>query len=157
MNHLSFLRKLGWPKAKVTSECEAAILLGDTLYIPALVMFRYTAKEPFAVRMTVRIPGSGPSEWIFGRDLLIDGVNGPTGLGTVRVWPATQSTGLPGVGNDTILFRIGVPGAEATLATPAVVVRDFLERSKKAVATGTEGDLLRLDEDIFRLMGGRAA
>jgi hypothetical protein len=156
MSRPSFLRKrLRRPRTSVTSQCEAAVLLEDAIYLPAFVMLRYTAKEPYTVRMDVSVAGARV-EWVFGRDLLIQGVDGPAGLGAVQVWPTSQPPHLPEADNDIIIIKIGTRGAEATLVVPATVVRAFVERTQETVAAGTEGGLLRLDEDIVRLMGGGA-
>lgn len=156
MSPLPFLRRhLRRLKPNVTSWSRATIVLGGVLHLPASVAFRYNAKEPFAVRMSVSVSvADAHMEWVFDRDLLIQGVDMPTGLGDVQVWPASQRPELPEADDDTILVRIGSPEAQATLAIPAKVVRDFVERTQDAVPVGTESHLLRFDKGIVRLMDG---
>jgi hypothetical protein len=86
-NHLTSLpRRLLRLKPKVTSHSQATVQLGSVLNLPASVRFQYTAKNPFAVRMKVSVSmADAHMEWVFDRDLLVQGVDMPTGLGAVQV------------------------------------------------------------------------
>ncbi|MFD9127015.1 SsgA family sporulation/cell division regulator [Kitasatospora sp. NPDC059571] len=154
MSWLSFLRRrLRRARPRVTSRSGAAALLTEAQRLPASVVFRYDAKNPFAVRMTVSVAGI-QVEWVFDRDLLVQGVDMPTGLGAVQVWPSSRRSELAGAGDDIVLIRIAGTGAQATLAVPAEVVRDFVKRAEALVPAGSESERLRVDEGIVRLMEG---
>ncbi|MFD6620240.1 SsgA family sporulation/cell division regulator, partial [Streptomyces albidoflavus] len=110
----------------------------------------------YAVRLTFHLPGDAPVTWAFGRELLVDGVNGATGDGDVRILPVESAGGgadeLPvdvhirlQVGGDHALFRAGV--------APLVA---FLDRTDKLVPLGQEqalGDYeAELDEALDRIL-----
>ena len=53
---------------------------------PLDARFRYSQHDPYAVKVLF-LCSERPVEWTFGRELLIDGVYRPTGIGDVVVWP----------------------------------------------------------------------
>jgi len=140
----------------VTSRCDAAILLGPDHFLPATAVFDYSTDDPYTVRMTMRIDGARPSEWVFDRSLLIEGIEVPTGIGLVQVWPEAQPSNPPDAApvDDLVIIRLGTPESHATLAFSAVLVRDFVARIQQAVAMGTESDLLNLDSALADLLSG---
>ncbi|MFI6058329.1 SsgA family sporulation/cell division regulator [Streptomyces sp. NPDC051286] len=153
MNRLRFPYKyLRRKNFRVMVKSDAAVLLDEDLFVPALTAFVYTSKDPYAVRMRVRIEGTRLPEWVFSRDVLITGSAEPTGVGEVRVRPVTWRDRSPVTALDTVLITVGAPGEQATVAVPATAVRDFLERTQEGVALGSEGHLLRLDGVIARFM-----
>jgi hypothetical protein len=158
MSHLTSLsRRLLGLKPKVTSTSEATIQLGGVLNLPASVRFRYTAKEPFAVRMNASVTmADAHMEWVFDRDLLIQGVDMPTGLGAVQVWPASPRPELPSGDDGAVLIQFRGPQGQVTLAIPAKAVREFVGRTQDAVPVGSESDLLSFDAGIDRLMDNAA-
>jgi hypothetical protein len=127
--------------------------------VPATLV--YDSADPFAVR--VRFGGDstddvgaagycapdddGGVEWLLGRDLLRDGLTAPAGEGDLRLWPARG-------GLDVLFLQLRAPSGEALFELSAALVGDFLRETELLVASGTESDLLRIDDEISALLGG---
>ncbi|MEV5607090.1 SsgA family sporulation/cell division regulator [Streptomyces sp. NPDC052225] len=140
----------------VQAEVMMSFLVSEELSFRIPVELRYEAGDPYAVRLTFHLPGDAPVTWAFGRELLVDGVNGASGDGDVRISPVELAGGnageMPGevhirlqVGIDQALFRAGV--------APLVA---FLDRTDKLVPLGQERALAdfetHLDEALDRIL-----
>lgn len=137
-------------RESVQAEVLMSFLVSEELSFRIPVELGYETKDPFAVRMTFHLPGDAPVTWTFGRELLLDGVNAPTGDGDVHIAP-TQPDELGDVhirlqvGSDRALFRVS--------AGPVVA---FLDRTDKLVPLGQErtlGDFeCSLEEALGRIL-----
>ncbi|MET9493949.1 SsgA family sporulation/cell division regulator [Streptomyces sp. NPDC006552] len=141
----------------VQAEVMMSFLVSEELSFRIPVELQYESPDPYAVRLTFHLPGDAPVTWAFGRELLVDGVNGATGDGDVRISPVECAGGgrtdeLPGevhirlqVGSDHALFRVGV--------APLIA---FLDRTDKLVPLGQEQALCdyeaELDEALDRIL-----
>lgn len=106
----------------------------------------YDANDPFAVALS--FPGHPTVRpWIFGRDLLIDGLNEPAGDGDVHVWPSIDPNGRA-----VIVIELSSPHGELISQVGAKSLRDFVEEILTVVPAGTEADHLDIDAllaDLF--------
>ncbi|WP_433346272.1 SsgA family sporulation/cell division regulator [Microtetraspora malaysiensis] len=160
MSHPSFFRR-SRHRTQVAVHCDATVRTGADISRPAAAVLHHTANDPHTVRMTVSIQGAGPSERVFDRSLLIEGIEVPTGAGLVKVWPAPQQP-VPQpsdpsdatAADDLVAVELDTPGSPATVTPPAAVVRDFVEHIQRTVATGAESDLLNLDQVLAALLAG---
>jgi hypothetical protein len=82
--------------------------------------------------------------WMFGRELLADGLREPAGEGDVHVWPC---------GSDVVMVELRSDRGSALLAVPARELRTFLFLSYAEVPPGYEGRYLELDRLLHDLMG----
>ncbi len=125
-----------------------SFLVSEELSFRIPVELRYESTDPYAVRLTFHLPGDAPVTWAFGRELLVDGVNGASGEGDVQVTPVERVGGtvgeMPGevhirlqVGADQALFRAGV--------APLVA---FLDRTDKLVPLGQEETGADFESDL---------
>ncbi|WP_406304071.1 SsgA family sporulation/cell division regulator [Streptomyces sp. NBC_00885] len=137
-------------RESVQAEVLMSFLVSEELSFRIPVEIRYETKDPFAVRMTFHLPGDAPVTWTFGRELLVDGINGPSGDGDVHIAPTRP--GKPAdvairlqVGCDRALFRVS--------AAPLVA---FLDRTDKLVPLGQERTVVdfecNLDEALGRIL-----
>jgi len=78
-------------------------------------------------------------EWVIGRDLLAEGVLGPTGKGDVRFWPWLSS----------LWVHLSSPHGEALLRGSLRVAEDFLERTWLACPPRVESARVRAALDAF--------
>lgn len=93
--------------------------------------------DPYAVLIT--FPGED-TEWVVGRDLLLEGQHRPAGLGDVQVAPSGGSRGL--------YLRLRTPqDGEVVLRLPMGDIRAFLAAVYRLVPSGAESDHLDVDMD----------
>ncbi|MEV6650086.1 SsgA family sporulation/cell division regulator [Streptomyces sp. NPDC051219] len=152
-------------RESVQAEVMMSFLVSEELSFRIPVDLRYDASDPYAVRLTFRLPGDDPVTWAFGRELLLDGVNGPCGEGDVHIVPAGIPAETPAeiragspvaaylpdvhillqVGPDRARFRVG--------AAPLIA---FLDRTDRLVPLGQEralGDFEgNLDDALVRIL-----
>jgi hypothetical protein len=119
--------------------------------VPALLC--YNGADPYAVRIAfgdigeqngVVDPDDGIS-WLVSRELLAAGLDGPSGDGDVRVWPAQSAT-------DVLFLHLRAPSGEALFELSRATVAAFLRQTETLVPSGTESDLLDLDDELDVLL-----
>ncbi|MFF8605898.1 SsgA family sporulation/cell division regulator [Streptomyces sp. NPDC015346] len=115
--------------------------------VPATL--RYDREDPFAVSMAfpprATLEGVEVS-WAFSRELLAQGVEGPAGVGDVRVRP---------YGFDRTVVEFHAPEGVAVVHIRTTEVRRFLERSQHLVPAGREHQYLewdKWDEELAALL-----
>ncbi|MEZ0492903.1 SsgA family sporulation/cell division regulator [Kineococcus sp. TBRC 1896] len=118
---------------------------GPGLPVPASL--RYGADDPYAIHAVFR-GGDADVEWVFARDLLREGLTGPTGDGDVQVRPCTDAAD----GRPRIVLRLSSPDGNAELEADGADVRRFLRRADALVPPGRESRHLDLDDLIARLV-----
>ncbi|MFJ9523144.1 SsgA family sporulation/cell division regulator [Kitasatospora sp. NPDC101801] len=122
------------------------MLVAPGLPVRVAACLGYHRGDPYAVRLDCHVDSAVPVRWTFGRELPRGGCSRPCGSGDVSVEP-----GRPG-DSDLVITLRGAGGA-ARLRTPLAPVREFLERTHRLVAAGTESTHLRIDEVIDVLLG----
>jgi hypothetical protein len=108
----------------------AGWIRGETDAETVEVQMRYDPADPLAVTLTVKGP-HGQDTWVFGRDLLADGLRSmvPVGEGTVQV----QATSVL-----TEISRADDTGAVTVLRLPWWNTREFIRLSQSEVPRGRE-------------------
>ncbi|MFB7273736.1 SsgA family sporulation/cell division regulator [Streptomyces sp. NPDC056244] len=142
-------------RESVQAEVLMSFLVSEELAFRIPVELHYEVRDPYAVRMTFHLPGDAPVTWTFGRELLLDGINTPSGDGDVHIAP-TEPEDLSDVhirlqvGDDHALFRVS--------AAPLVA---FLDRTDRLVPLGQErtlGDFeVNLEQALDRILAGENA
>lgn len=130
----------------VSSDLDLTLVMDDdrTLRVPSTLT--YAAENPYAVTAIFRAP-DGDVTWVFGRDLLDDGLIEPSGEGDVTVWPAAHE------GRAVVCLALASPAGSALLHLEAQPLRAFLDESYDLVPMGTEGEHLDLDSALAVLLG----
>ncbi|MFI2207459.1 SsgA family sporulation/cell division regulator [Streptomyces sp. NPDC020192] len=102
--------------------------------LPMIMKLRYEPSDPYVVHtaFTTDVDSDEPAEWIIGRDLLIDGLEGPAGEGDVRIWPAGEE------GRRDLYILLNPPSGTALLKAPAQGVKAFLQETEAVVPRGAE-------------------
>jgi len=134
-------------RESVQAEVLMSFLVCEELSFRIPVELGYETRDPYAVRMTFHLPGDAPVTWAFGRELLFDGINGPSGDGDVHIAPVGPETLSDvsirlRVGRDSALFRAG--------AAPLVA---FLDRTDKLLPMGQELTLGGFDVNLEEALG----
>ncbi len=111
----------------------------------------YHPNDPFAVSATFDTV-AGQVRWTFGRDLLIGGLQEPTGDGDVHVWPCLDNDANP-----VVIIELCSPDGEALVQARTADIASFVDRVTAAVATGAEESYLDVDSAIAAIFAAEAA
>lgn len=127
--------------ASATCGLSCVLRVPDLADLALPVLLRYSAADPFAVRMVLLPSGDGDEsvEWVFARCLLTDGLTSPAGEGDVRVAV---------VGREVCVELAGA----ASVLLPLDGLVEFLAVSYEIVPTGAEADVLGLDAALADLL-----
>jgi hypothetical protein len=133
----------------VSTDLDLTLVMDDdrTVRVPSTLV--YSEENPYAVTAVFRT-ADGDVTWVFGRDLLDDGLIEAAGEGDVTVWPAVES------GRAVVCLALASPAGSALLQLDAGRLRAFLDDSYDAVPMGTEGDHLDIDAALAELLGDDA-
>lgn len=102
---------------------------------------RYFTNEPFSVRLSLSL-GEAPSvEWVFARELLIQGVRLPAGQGDIQIYPIFEG----------VVIELHSPDGEAQLLADTAVLTRFADAVEAAVPLGKEDEFFSLDAELADL------
>src|SRR5664279_3785581 len=104
------------------------VLLGGDVAEPVRAELRYHRKDPLAVEMRLSIGKSPAVSWVFGRDLLIEGLRRPSGVGDVRLYPV----------NESVIIELRSTSGRAVLLSYLPDLADFVEHIVSVVPVGGE-------------------
>jgi hypothetical protein len=109
---------------------------------PVPAELEYDTRDPYAVAVVLH---AGPSavRWLFGRDLLADGLLARRGEGDVRIGPADDPA--------LVVVELNSPDGAAVLEAPAKEIAAFLDRTYDAIPAGSETDWFDFDEELAKL------
>ncbi|MFI9219359.1 SsgA family sporulation/cell division regulator [Streptomyces werraensis] len=141
------------PEPDVSCRCEGSATLEGLVTVPVTLAFRYSAADPYAVRMVVETSVTRPVHWVFARDLLAEGLSRPAGLADVQVWPVPRRARRLGAGRGAVRIRVSSPGGTTTLSVKAACLRAFLGRTLEVVAAGAESTAPHLDDALVSWLG----
>jgi hypothetical protein len=136
-------------QSQVKGQLVMSLVVSEDLAFDTRVELVYDPADPFAVRLTFDLPGDPPVTWVFGRELLLDGITRPTGEGDVRVLP------VPGDDEDFMDVRIELhsPDGAAVLISPAIPLIAFLGRTDRVLPMGQEHTVADLDRQLELILG----
>jgi Streptomyces sporulation and cell division protein, SsgA len=132
--------------APVSAELGLSLVVPDHGIVPLVASLYYSTDDPYAIRMAFHVGTDEPVEWIFARDLLAAGLDGPAGEGDVRVWPADDG------GHRVLNLALSSPFGHAHFEAPLIATADFLARTFEVIATGQESDFIDLDGELDVLL-----
>lgn len=107
---------------------------------------RYDSYDPYAIAACFDT-GEAQVRWVFARELLASGLYEPTGDGDVHIWPC-----LDAGGRAVVIIELSSPDGEALMQARSGDVTAFLRRTESLVPTGTETQLMDMDETITQLL-----
>jgi hypothetical protein len=129
----------------VTADLDLRLVLGGDRMMTIPATLTYSVREPYAVTAVFRT-SDGDISWLFGRDLLEDGLGSPAGDGDVAVWPSMAH------GRRIVCLSLVSPSGSALLEADHDRVRTFLDASYRAVPRGTETEHLDLEAGLAALL-----
>ncbi|MBU7597757.1 SsgA family sporulation/cell division regulator [Streptomyces sp. XM4193] len=132
----------------VRAQVMMSFLASEELAFLIPVDLVYETEDPYAVRFTFCLPGDAPVSWVFGRELLVDGISHPSGEGDVHIAPvcAERLADLHiqlFAGSERAVFRVSAP--------PLVA---FLDRTDRLVPLGHEEAQQDIDAELDRILAG---
>lgn len=113
--------------------------------VPVVTRWSYDACDPFAVTLSVRTRSDRWVEWLVGRDLVRDALDGAAGEGDIRMSPQVVQ------GYDIVEIEIRSTDGRAVLEVDRDLLRHFVDSSAEVVAFGDESDRMDLDGEIARI------
>src|SRR5262249_5948903 len=109
---------------------------------PVVTRWTYCSDDPFAVTIEIQTRGNRFVDWLLARDLLVDGLEEPAGIGDVRVRPDN-------VGEwDVTLIEICSPDGHAVLEVDRDLLRHFVQATIDLIPLGCEGMAFDIDAEI---------
>lgn len=133
--------------AEALTQAVTFVCVDDLGRITALdAGFGYDPTDPFAVSVTFHTV-EGDVRWVFGRELLAEGLVEPAGDGDVHIWPSLNDRGEAVVNIDLVS-----PDGELLAEVAAAPVHEFVARSMRLVPPGSESSRLDLDRLITQLI-----
>jgi len=112
---------------------------------PLLTRWSYRSDDPFAVMMSISRPSGRWIDWLLSRDLLIEGLAGPAGVGDVRLTPFSDEE------FDVLEVRIGDDEGFASLEFDRDLIERFLEASFEIVPAGAESTVIDVEAEIEKI------
>jgi hypothetical protein len=135
--------------ARVQAEVALTLVAPDGVALEVRATLRYEPADPYAVHV-VFAAAEGADEpsvsWSFARQLLVEGLEEPAGIGDVRVWPWSNKTG------PVVALALTSPDGHALFEVPRRTLEDFLRRTFDEVPAGAETAQLDLDAVVGALL-----
>ena len=102
--------------------------------------------------MTTPAPSTPTSgiAWLVGRELLQAGLDRPSGEGDVRRLAGAAAS-------DVLFLHLRAPSGEALFELSRAVVAGFLRQTEAMVPSGSESELLQLDDELHVLLSNGGA
>ncbi|SHK87431.1 Streptomyces sporulation and cell division protein, SsgA [Pseudonocardia thermophila] len=115
---------------------------------PVVTRWTYRADDPFAVTLAVRTRHDRWVEWLLARDLVVEALEGPAGIGDIRMSPQIVQ------GYDIIEIEIRSVDGRAILEVDRDLLRGFIDATLEIVPLGEESAEIDFDSEIARLTQG---
>ncbi|MGW1887523.1 SsgA family sporulation/cell division regulator [Streptomyces sp. NPDC001970] len=123
------------------------LVVAHEMSLPVSVRLRYEPSDPYVIRAAFTAVDSDETvEWIIGRDLLIDGLEGPAGEGDIRIWPAD------GPDRYNLYILLNPPAGVALLKARAQEIKAFLQETVALVPRGAELGHIDLDASLAHFL-----
>jgi hypothetical protein len=107
--------------------------------LPVRSRWTYSGAEPFTIAVSFQSDDDVWVEWVFARELLVNGLVGSAGIGDVRLRPRRTS------GRTVLELEISSPEGHALLELERESVQRFLEATIRIVPLGEESDHFDID------------
>jgi hypothetical protein len=132
--------------AAISAELSLRLVVPDQGSVPLVASLYYGAEDPYAIRMAFQVGTDEPVEWIFARDLLAVGMEGPAGEGDVQIWPSDSD------GHELLNIALSSPFGEAHFEARRSSTAAFLTRTYEVIAPGHEADHIDVDSELDELL-----
>lgn len=113
---------------------------------PVRSRWSYRTDQPFTVTAAFQTDRDRWVEWVFSRELLVEGLTDPAGVGDVRLRPVEER------GLTMLVVEIESPEGRAVLELDREGVAGFLGATDELVPLGTESEHFDVDALIEELI-----
>ena len=120
-----------------------AVLHGQEM--PLLTRWSYQQDDPFAVMMSISRPSGRWIEWLMARDLVVEGLTGPAGVGDVRLTPFSDEE------FEVLEVKIGDDEGFASLEFDRHLMERFLAATYEVVPLGAESTVIDVEAEIEKI------
>jgi hypothetical protein len=120
-------------------------MLCDGGQVGVAAELRYCRDDPYAVTATFRIGTDDGVQWLFARDLLIEGLIGGAGDGDIRIAPDETDA-------DLVIVELRGPDRCAVLAVATASLAEFLAATYAVVDVGEEHRAVDIDGELTALL-----
>jgi hypothetical protein len=129
----------------VTAELSLRMVVDSDRTVEVPCSLEYCLEEPYAIRATFRT-GLADIEWMFARDLLLEGLQRPSGEGDIVIWPEHQGA------TPLVLLALNSPSGQAVLECDRPHMELFLRRTFDIVPLGHEPASVGIDAAIDAIL-----
>jgi hypothetical protein len=130
----------------VSADLGLSLVVPEHGAVPLMAGLHYCTDDPYAIRMAFHVGTDEPVEWIFSRELLAAGMDGPAGEGDVHVWPGTEH------GLGVLNVALSSPFGHAHFEAPMSAIADFLTRTFEVIPAGHESTFINIDTELDELL-----
>lgn len=101
-------------------------------HTPVLSRWSYQADQPYSVTVAFQAGADKWVEWVFARELLMAGLNGPAGIGDVRFVPFEDQN------EKLLLLQVESDQGRASWFLDRGEAEEFVEMTRQVVPEGAE-------------------
>jgi hypothetical protein len=112
---------------------------------PVVTRWSYSLRDPFAVTLAVRTGENSWVEWLLARDLVVESLSGPAGIGDVRMGPQVVQ------GYEIVEIEICSIDGRAVLEVDRDLLAHFVRTTVELVPLGDESRWMDLDREIAKI------
>jgi hypothetical protein len=134
------------PRGAAFSQHLLVEVIGAEDWATLAAELRYDIADPYAVTLAFPLE-DGDITWTFGRDLLLDGLYEPTGMGDVHIWPCVDSEG-----HAVVIIELQSFGTEALIQARLSDLHPFVDRATALVPPGTESAYVDVDTAVAAIL-----
>jgi Streptomyces sporulation and cell division protein, SsgA len=116
-------------------------LIGEATEIAVEAELTFHSRDPFAIRVVFSVAAAPTVEWVFSRELLVQGLRAPAGTGDVQVFPC----------HNGIILELNSPSGRARLLARPKLLVNFAQETLDLVPLGAESRYFDLDQEIALL------
>lgn len=108
-------------------------------HTPVLSRWSYQADQPYSVTVAFQAGPDKWVEWVFARELLMAGLNGPAGIGDVRFVPFEDQN------EKLLLLQVESDQGRASWFLDRGEAEEFVEMTRQVVPEGAEEEHFDVD------------
>ncbi|KOT57082.1 MULTISPECIES: SsgA family sporulation/cell division regulator [Streptomyces] len=135
---------MGFPGLELKIRMSLVAGSDSRVFIPVRLYYKNT--DPYAVQFSFDVTPDDVVRWTFSRELLVQGLTAPAGIGDVKITPIGSHQ------NHRFNIELEPPGGYARLEGPAAPVKAWLAKTFEVVPAGRESESVDIDSFLDELL-----